>query len=999
MKQSRKHARFWKRLAATMLTIVLLVGLLPTATYAAVGTLVRNSALENTALMQALQDAYGEDAQTYWALLRSYGLVDDAGNLITDEEIVVDGKSYTLDELETYLAQPGLDLSQVATVDGTAVTLENLKTVIEIERYLAYIQATYFTKQTLSDAQVESFYNLANAWANGEVQFLSADPLEGIGPAGIDHSVRLNVTAAASASENGSYTVSVAPTKAQTADITFSWRALTGSAAASGSGTATIPAGTTEAVQFTVQVGTVQGKTSGSGVFLVQIYDVKNALFYGGKDVWEQTVSVRGQKDYAYQFQGTDNLVSMPNEFFHNATDFWGDIQSKTGNPALRDETDIFVTRDETLQITLPSLDPAGTYVGELEIAAVFDRTNNNPDFKNKYPNKTFWEYYRNDSTDENLPPNQLASVRFTGNGTELVTDELPDEKYQAGTEQLQWNWTQDNWLDNQQILDLSNQTYTIELAFKEFYIELVFPYLRNYEFEYYYFRPDVPSCEATLTVRETTKQTTASLSAPAGTYYAGQSIPITASFAYPMALDDTMTLTVNGKKLIPEETGSTARCCTFLYPVDQTSGASLNLTDANLSGTGANGLPVSVSVEADSPIQVGGSAADITLNSLRRADAFAAYQMAVSIQPDTKQPVLIVTLPLAEAPASNWVLNEVGSDGVLHALQVQTSQTGAQKYPFQLDDLQNPTALTATVPLPYNTSTEDIQGQADFFLDGAVMMGKGLSYTVAGSIPVRSADIKPVFTVQNADGGITEYTPENAAPVLYAQQNNRMTLRFELEDKAYTWGDRTKISYYDADGQVVDPSAHFAWKSSDPSVAAVFVDSQGNASVTATGKSGSVNFTLVAFNDALSDSESNPIAVTFAVGQDPFLLIPDSGAEVTIREGQDAVIHWSSNLCQKNETAGPDGTLVPTTFHVRLYSSTGEASDAEPIWSADLTTDADHTTLSSATIPWDGVLQAIYEAGARSARVEVSAQYQGKTYGTYRENGAVAAEFVMVVI
>ena len=47
----------WKRLLAGALSAVMLAAVLPAPAYAAVGTLVRNSALENSALMQALDDA------------------------------------------------------------------------------------------------------------------------------------------------------------------------------------------------------------------------------------------------------------------------------------------------------------------------------------------------------------------------------------------------------------------------------------------------------------------------------------------------------------------------------------------------------------------------------------------------------------------------------------------------------------------------------------------------------------------------------------------------------------------------------------------------------------------------------------------------------------------------------------------------------------------------------------------------------------------------------
>lgn len=119
--------RFFTKMLAVIMAAMLLITGLPMQSLAAVSRLAGNSTLENAALLEALRAAYGEDAETYLALLEKYGLLDENGQLVTDEKVVVDGQEYTLEELEAYLDDPETDLSQVATVDGQAVTLETLK--------------------------------------------------------------------------------------------------------------------------------------------------------------------------------------------------------------------------------------------------------------------------------------------------------------------------------------------------------------------------------------------------------------------------------------------------------------------------------------------------------------------------------------------------------------------------------------------------------------------------------------------------------------------------------------------------------------------------------------------------------------------------------------------------------------------------------------------------------------------------------------------------------
>lgn len=284
----------WKRWLAGLMAVVMMITVLAATALAAVGDLVRRSGVENAALLQALEEAYGGDAQAYLDVLEQYGLLDGDGNFVTDAKIVMNGTAFTLDQIEMILDDPDTDLDTVVEVDGQFLTLGELKTVVEIERYLAYIKATYFTQQDLTDQQISSFYDLAAAWAAGGVQMLAANTLDGVGPAGVDHGVTLSVRALGSASVNGTYTVTVTASNSTAApdqEITFDWRAVSGNVNATGGGTVTMHPG--ESQTLTVDVGEAQGYVDGEGTFLVQIYNVKNALFSDGSTRWE---NVRGQR-------------------------------------------------------------------------------------------------------------------------------------------------------------------------------------------------------------------------------------------------------------------------------------------------------------------------------------------------------------------------------------------------------------------------------------------------------------------------------------------------------------------------------------------------------------------------------------------------------------------------------------------------------------------------------------------------------------------------------
>ena len=152
----------------------MILSLLPGTAYAAVADLLENTAQQNQSLLQQLESFTGESYEEAYALLDSLGLLDGDGNLVTDQSIVLDGVEYTLDQIEALLADPSVDLTQVATVDGVPIALSDLKTIIAIERQLQYLQETYFTGRTFDGEALENVNDLLNQLQN-EGMTLNAD--------------------------------------------------------------------------------------------------------------------------------------------------------------------------------------------------------------------------------------------------------------------------------------------------------------------------------------------------------------------------------------------------------------------------------------------------------------------------------------------------------------------------------------------------------------------------------------------------------------------------------------------------------------------------------------------------------------------------------------------------------------------------------------------------------------------------------------------------------
>jgi hypothetical protein len=149
-----------RKILSLLLTLCMILSLLPAPVYAAVADLAGNSAAQNESILEQLQDFSGESYEEAYDLLNSLGLLDESGNLVTDESVVLDGKSYSLEKIETLLSDPDTDLTKVAEVDGVPIALGDLKTVIAIERELQYLQEKYFTGRTFEGEALENVNSL-----------------------------------------------------------------------------------------------------------------------------------------------------------------------------------------------------------------------------------------------------------------------------------------------------------------------------------------------------------------------------------------------------------------------------------------------------------------------------------------------------------------------------------------------------------------------------------------------------------------------------------------------------------------------------------------------------------------------------------------------------------------------------------------------------------------------------------------------------------------------
>lgn len=162
-----------KRLLSLLLVLSLTLSMMPGTAMAAVSGLLDNTPEQNQDLLEQLENFNGENYEDAYDLLDSLGLLDQDGDLITDQAIVLDGEEYALEEIEALLSDPDTDLSQIGYVDGLPIALGDLATIIAIERELQRIQETYFSDRVFEGEAVDNLNSLMNQLQSQGISLMS----------------------------------------------------------------------------------------------------------------------------------------------------------------------------------------------------------------------------------------------------------------------------------------------------------------------------------------------------------------------------------------------------------------------------------------------------------------------------------------------------------------------------------------------------------------------------------------------------------------------------------------------------------------------------------------------------------------------------------------------------------------------------------------------------------------------------------------------------------
>ena len=811
------------RIIALFMVVLMIFTMIPSY---AMASLFDNSPEYNKEILSTLKNVVGSDqeAEKYYSVMSQFGLLDDNGKLVENLHAEIDGKEYSNKELFELLSGD-YDGNKIAIVDGTPIKLDDLWNIIVIENYINYLRETYNLDGEWTQESEENYSDFIDALQNNRFT-LSLDPNENmLGEySGVNHGAVVTFET----SENVNNTVTVTAKLSAAAKnqvVTFDYETINGSAVAvksNGSIKLVADKNGEDTKTFTVKSTAEDISTliSDSPVAYLNVKNLINATFAAsGRNA--ATIAFSGEPTVGKNKE-LDRIVGNFDARFN-------------GDKYTSDRTPLFLSSGEKYAIKKHIVNTVSA--GDMLHTAV---SFHNQDV-NYYHEYTF--SYDKMTVSFSLYADNSKSSFFSNSWDIILKDNgMHEQKYMVYKVIKPANYVNSVSLDNINIEDNFYYQCTTNPPITGDYNDIS---------NYFYFI-------------DTTKPTVKSITVPDGEFTVGQTVPVTVEFSEPMSAGNT-SVTVNGTTVKAQEKGASDRL-TFPYPVKTIDSAHAVVTAVTGKDVSGNAI--------DSSYKPGSSGSLVLNNALIESCLAEDSLENITCEIDNKTqptPVLNVSLKLSEDSELNeWLASDLDENGVSSTLFAAVK--GFEKVPFTLKgDTFDGATMTASFSLtPVET---DKQYSVELYKGEELMIGS-LRYITQKAAPlIKAEDIKVGTVVTQANGDPYTYT-NSESPVIYVQDSPVIRAMFSLEEKDYIYADTNLVTILDSDGNPVSSDAHFAWSSSDTSVANI--DEAGK--VIPTGKSGTVHFTLTAINgDKKKSVTVDTDDITFGVGLTPFLIIPNN--------------------------------------------------------------------------------------------------------------------------
>lgn len=900
-----------KRILAVLLCLCMVLTMLPVSALAAVGGLLNNTPEQNETLLEKLQSFTGESPEEALELLDSMGLLDEDGNLITDQTIDLDGKQYTLEEMEALLEDPSADLSQVAYADGVPIALGDLKTVIAIERELQHLQETYFSGKTFDGEARENLNSLVTQLQTAGIAFQSAAVGEthaNVASVNVDDFTAAGV-------DSGEQTLSIPGRVNQEYSVTV-----------------TLDPGLLNDVSVTVSLGRDTGFTEKDSVTLnsgnptgtlnytARAYDAS----YGVPLTVNVSSSTPGVPDYAYgELAGAVHFSNAQGFVFESGgqqfdshtlrltktvdvpdlstkwmqTD-WTAPESTLGydeykSPDVYFEFMTYVTSssNEALGITktenlTANRETINEFIGFLQGAKGYTSVDDVKDDVVKFSltvgslsahcSYQVWAYAWDyeDRLDQGNTPNMYFLPEEEDAGVDRV--DLKTTNYGLTlsdgypSSSARFSSVADGGRKTTLQFDASTKLGTNAVPEKLEVRDCV--YIPGTGFGGAANNYGMLKDTAVELINDGKAPTLKSATTPSGTYRPGQLVPVVLAFDELVYVKDDAKITINDKEFTPDDLhmSKAGNQLMFWYPVQKVDGKQVTITsltgitdifgnEAEIRGKTTEGAEMESARMRDAATGLsaayenGQATVTVTLSEEKAyKNKYAGYHQNAS---DEAQ----------EVPFQAVVTDGNGKVTEIQQVYVNEDDTTFSTQPFAVA-AQND-AMTYTVTLQANEGTREEPNWVDLSYNTALQDSFSVSALVQAA----------TVTVTDDSGGDYELSLADAV---------RPTLTAKV---------------YGPDGSTLASSQSGTWSSSDTDIATITTENDYSGKVTLTGrKVGEVTFTFTADNgtpeDDSDDKTGDSKTYTVVAGESIALVIPEGASTIVVRQKAAATVLWSSN-------------------------------------------------------------------------------------------------------
>ena len=902
-----------KRILAVLLCLCMVLTMLPVSALAAVGGLLNNTPEQNETLLEKLQSFTGESPEEALELLDSMGLLDEDGNLITDQTIDLDGKQHTLEEMEALLEDPSADLSQVAYADGVPIALGDLKTVIAIERELQHLQETYFSGKTFDGEARENLNSLVTQLQTAGIAFQSA-------AVGDTHanvpSVNVNNFTAADV-DSGEQTLSIPGRVNQEYSVTV-----------------TLDPGLLNDVSVTVSLGRDTGFTEKDSVTLnsgnptgtlnytARAYDAS----YGVPLTVNVSSSTPDVPDYAYgELAGAVHFSNAQGFVFESdgqqsdshtlrltktvdvpdlstkwmqtdwtapeSTSPWDEYKSpdvyfefmtyvtSSSNEALGiTKTENLTAKRETINEFIRFLQGAKGYTSVDDVKDDVVKFSLTVGSLSAHCSYQLWAYAwdHEDRLGQGDTPNMYFLPEEEDAGVDRV--DLKTTHYGLTlsdgytSSSARFSSVADGGRKTTLQFDASTQLGTNAVPERLEVRDCV--YIPGIEFGGAAYNYGMLKDTAVELINDGKAPTLKSATTPSGTYRPGQLVPVVLAFDELVYVSDSASIKIGGKAFTPDDLhmGKAGNQLMFWYPVQKVDGAEVTITSLT-------GITDIFGNEAEI---TGKTAEGAEMESARMRDAATGLSAAY----ENGQATVTVTLSEEEAyknkyasyhqPASDEakevpfqavVTDENGEVIAVQQVYVNEDDTFSTQ-PFAVA-AQND-EMTYTVTLQANEGKREDPNWVDLSYNTALQDSFSVSALVQAATVTVTDDSEGDYELSLADA-----------------------VRPTLTAKVYGPGGSTLAS-----------SQSGTWSSSDTDIATITTEDDYSGKVTLTGqKVGEVTFTFTADNgtpeDDSDDKTGKSQTYTVVAGESIALVIPEGASTIVVRQKAAATVLWSSNASQ----------------------------------------------------------------------------------------------------